>query len=103
MPPAVSARLFLRYIRTRSMTDYSELLQVLGLLRVLSCKTQHFRSIKAAATLSPPAELLTQVGLLTTKWIPACFVLLQSLFEMRLTFIQANTCPSSSLCMFQLL
>jgi hypothetical protein len=62
MPPAVSARLFLRYIRTRSMTDYSELLQVLGLLRVLSCKTQHFRSTKAAATLSPPAELLVQVG-----------------------------------------
>eukprot|EP00775_Hariotina_reticulata_P005410 gene5410-5643_t len=61
MPPAVSARLFLRYIRTRSMTDYSELLQVLGLLRVLSCKSQHFRSIQAAATLSPPAELLIQL------------------------------------------
>lgn len=62
MPAPVSARLFLRYLRTCSLGDWSELLQVLGLLRLLSGRAAQFRSGGAAAALLPPDELLVQVG-----------------------------------------
>jgi hypothetical protein len=64
MPAAVSARLFLRYIRKHgpAVEDHAELLQVLGFLQLLADKSEQFRSAAAAAAVDPPVELMVQVG-----------------------------------------
>jgi hypothetical protein len=64
MPAAVSARLFLRYIRKHgpAVEDHAELLQVLGFLQLLAAKQEQFRNAAAAAAVDPPLELMVQVG-----------------------------------------
>lgn len=63
LPAPVSARMFLRHIRTTgaAVTDWKELLEVLGLLHMLSCKQHQFRAPTTAAAISPPSELLVEV------------------------------------------
>jgi hypothetical protein len=63
LPAPVSARLFLRHLRSRpNITDWQELLELLGLFCMLSCKRHQFRNREAAKAISPPTELLTEVS-----------------------------------------
>lgn len=61
MPAPVSARMFLRHMRTENY-ECKTLLQLLGLLRIESSKQHQFRSRATAKSIAPPAELVTEVS-----------------------------------------
>lgn len=64
LPAPVSARLFLRHLRSRpTITDWQELLELLGLFCMLSCKRHQFRSREAAKAVCPRPELLIDVSI----------------------------------------
>lgn len=64
LPAPVSARLFLRRMRSppQPIADWDEQFQMLGLMCQLSCKREQFRSREVAAAMNPPSELIVEVS-----------------------------------------
>jgi hypothetical protein len=68
MPAALTARMTLQQMSAESI-EWATLLQLLGLLQIESSKQHQFRSRAAARSIAPPAELVTEVSVVTAVLI----------------------------------